>query len=84
MRKGYRLYDRAAHQVLHSRNVRFDEQESTVPTPENETGEEPAPAQRVLELDMSEANQEDEDFKPNSSFKFPSRYLRWLQQSMSV
>ena len=43
VRKGYRLYDRAAHQVLHSRNVRF------VPTPENETGEEPAPAQRVLD-----------------------------------
>ena len=62
VRKGYRLYDRAAHQVLHSRNVGFDEQESTVPTPESETGEEPAPTQRVLELDMSEeANQEDEE-----------------------
>ena len=51
-------------QVLFSRNVRFDEDELTERTPDSETGGEPAPTQRVLDLDLneeSEIDQEDEE-----------------------
>ena len=61
--KGYRLYDRAKSQVLFSRNVKFNEQELTEPTLENETGRDQVPAQKVLELALdkgSETDQEDE------------------------
>ena len=70
VRKGYRLYDRAARQILFSRNVRFDEQEPTEPTPEKETGGDPALAQRLLELDLdkgSETDQEDEERIPSQA-----------------
>ena len=56
VRKGYRLYDRVARQVLHSRNVQFDEQE----TPEPKKAEsEAAPPQILLELDVVEGSETD-------------------------
>ena len=67
VRKGYRLYDRAKSQVLFSRNIKFNEKESTEPTLENETGRDQAPAQKVLELALdegSETDQEDEEKTP--------------------
>ena len=70
VRKGYRLYDRAKSQVLFSRNVKFNEQELTEPTLENETGGDQAPAQKMLELALdegSETDQEDEEKTPTQA-----------------
>ncbi len=52
VRKGYRLYDQAARQVLYmfSRNVKFLEEEPTELISEDNAGREAPPVQSVLEL----------------------------------
>jgi hypothetical protein len=71
VRKGYRLYDRAASQVLFSRNVRFDERESSGHelTPGKETGGEPVPVQSVLD---DEGSDTDPDQESEESILIPS------------
>ncbi len=55
VRKGYRLYDQAARQVLHSRNVKFDEQETAEPK------EAEAAPTHMLELDVVEGSETDQE-----------------------
>jgi hypothetical protein len=71
VKKGYRLYDRAASQVLFSRNVRFDERESSGHelTPGKETGGEPVPVQSVLD---DEGSDTDPDQESEESILIPS------------
>ena len=73
VKKGYRLYDRAASQVLFSRNVRFDEHETPELTPEVEAGGEPAPAQKVLDLDLDEGSETDQEDKEIPTLAQPRR-----------